>query len=204
MRRFSLGGMSLLAVMAMAACSDSVTDTLGDLTADEAEALAEVVGQTVMTTWSDPGTAAGGPAPIAAIIIESDFEGDAPCPLGGQVAMSGDLILEIDDETEDMTFDYSVTQVHQNCAAASEDGIVFTLNGAPNVSATLFVQALQDTLSFSSNYSGAVDWSTQGRSGTCSLSVQFSFEMNATTEAGSGSMTGTVCGHNFSQTVSFS
>jgi hypothetical protein len=204
MRRISLGGMALLAALAVTACGDSPTDALGDLSQEEAEALAEVVGQTVFSTWTEAAAPAHGMAPVAALIIESDVAVEAPCPLGGQVAISGALVMDIDEATEDVTLDYSLTQVHQSCSAASEDGIVFTLDGAPNITADLFLESIGDALSMTGGYSGAVDWITGERAGNCSLSVEFSVQLNPTTEAGSGSISGTVCGTNFTQTMSFS
>lgn len=204
MRRISLGGMALLATLAMAACGDSPTDTLGELSQEEAEALAQVVGQTVFSTWTEAEAPVQGLAPVAALIIESDVAVEAPCPLGGQVAISGTLVMDIDEVTEDVTLDYSVAQVHQDCSASSEEGIVFTLNGAPNITADLFLESVGEALSMTGGYSGAVDWVTGDKAGTCSLSVEFSVEMNPVTEVGSGSISGTVCGTSFTETVSVS
>ena len=205
MNRMHVRGGALALLLATAACGDSATDVMGDLTEAEAAALAEVVAGTVVSTVEANGaaaTAARGPA-LATINQQVSFE--APCELGGTVAIDGALDLVTNDETEELeSLEYSVTQAHDGCVTESQDGTTFTLDGAPNVTANLVVLAEGEAVSMDGSYSGAVDWATDGKSGTCTLSVEFSLDLNLGSDTGSAMMSGTVCGMSFSNSVNVS
>ena len=205
MNRNHVRGAALAFLLAAGACGDSATDVVGDLTRAEAAALAEVVAGTVVSTFDQAGPMAGpalGPA-LATFNQQVSFEG--PCELGGTMAVTGDLDIVTDDETEELTsLEYTVTQVHNGCVGESQDGMRFTLTGAPNVTATFLVQTEGESVAMDGSYSGAVDWSTEGKSGTCTLSVEFSVNVNFGTETGTANMAGTVCGVSFSESVSVS
>jgi hypothetical protein len=205
MNRTHVRGTALAMLLAVAACGDSATEVVGDLTQAEAAALAEVVAGTVISTFDEGGPMAGpalGPA-LATLSQQVSFEG--PCEFGGTVAVAGELDIVTDDETEELTsLEYTVTQVHNGCVGESQDGLRFTLTGAPNVTANFLVETEGDLIAMNGGYSGAVDWSTDGKSGTCTLSVEFSLDLNLGSESASASMAGTVCGVNFSESVTVS
>jgi len=194
------GGLALL--LTAAACGDSATDVVGDLTQAEAEALAEVVTGTVMSTWESEGAAATVARGPALATFNQQLSLEAPCEFGGSVAIDGEIDVVTNDETEELeSLEYTVTQAHAGCVAESEDGLRFTLDGAPNVTANLLVLAEGDLIGMDGSYSGAVDWSTDGKEGTCTLSVEFSMDLNVGAQTGSATMSGTVCGISFSNSV---
>jgi hypothetical protein len=201
MNRIHVRGAALAMLVAVAACGDSATEVVGDLSQAEAEALAEVVGATVFSSSTSemPGTqtAAPGRAPIEG---SESISATVPCELGGTVAVDGNLEYSGDTETHvDATF--AITQVHDGCVAESQDGIRFTLDGAPNVAANMSMSVSENELSLEGSFGGAVDWSTDGREGTCSLDVTLFLDMSGTAESGSVSMSGTVCGVSFEKAV---
>ena len=190
-------------IVALAACGDSGTevDVPDELTPAEAEALAEAVGMTVLSTWSEDdseGSALAAPAPFT---VESDLELEVPCKLGGSVAIEGTVRIEGDEEARSTTLDYAVTHMHQACTVQSKDGVVFTLNGAPHVTANLHVETGGNVVLLSGDYGGAVDWTTEEKEGTCPLSAEFSFELDLASETLAGSLEGTVCGVTLSRSV---
>ncbi|MEX2467092.1 MAG: hypothetical protein WD995_09280 [Gemmatimonadota bacterium] len=198
MNRMHVRGTALAMLLTAAACGDSATDVVSDLSQAEAEALAEVVAGTVVSTFDQQGPVA---APARATFSQQvNFE--APCEYGGTMNVAGELDIVTDDETEELTsLEYTVTQVHSGCVGESQDGLRFTLDGAPNVTANFVAMTEGDLISMDGSYSGGVDWSTDDKDGTCNLSVEFSLEMNAGTETGSASMSGTVCGVTFSRSL---
>lgn len=205
MNRMFVRNGALALLLATAACGDNATDVVGDLTQAEAEALAEVVAGTVVSTWEGEGaatTAARGPALAT---FNQQLSVEAPCEFGGSVAIDGEIDLVTDDDTGEMeSLEYTVTQAHTACVAESQDGVRFTLTGAPNVTANLLVLSEGDLLGMDGSYSGAVDWSTDGKEGTCTLSVEFSMDIDVAAETGSATMSGTVCGMSFSNSVDVS
>ena len=205
MNRMHVKGGALALLLAVAACGDSATDVVGDLTEAEAAALAEVIAGTVVSTWEAEGaapTAARGPA-LATFNQQVSLE--APCEFGGTVAIDGEFDIVTNDVTEELeSLEYTVTQAHAGCVAEAQDGTRFTLDGAPNVTANLLVLAEGDAVTMDGSYAGAVEWATDGKSGTCTLSVEFSLDLNVVAETGSATMAGTVCGMNFSNSVNVS
>ena len=186
--------------LVVGACSDDPTDIIeGDpLTEAEVAALAEVVAGTLFSTWE--GTAGPAPAPARAsgtLQINDEF----PCEFGGSVAVAGSFAFDVDDETGDGTVDFEVTTVHSDCQAESDAGVDFTLNGAPNITASFSVVSDGDLFSFSGGYVGAVAWETGDKSGTCSIDVDFSLTGNLAAETGSASLTGRVCGVTFEHSL---
>lgn len=192
-------GAALAMLVATAACGDSATEVVGDLSQAEAEALAEVVGATVFSSTSAVPGAQGAPARTPISGSES-VSATVPCELGGTVAVDGSLEYSGDTDTE-VNATFGVTQVHNGCVAESQDGIRFTLDGAPDVTANVSLSVSESALSLEGTYGGAVDWSTDGREGTCSLDVTLSVDMSGTAESGSASMSGTVCGVTFQKSV---
>lgn len=202
MNRMFVRNGALALLLTTAACGDSVTEVVGDLTQAEAEALAEVVAGTVLSTWEGEGAAATAARGPSLATYNQQLSLEAPCEFGGSVAIDGEIDVVTNDETEELeSLEYTVTQAHSGCVAESGDGVRFTLDGAPNVTANLLVLAEGDLISMDGSYSGAVDWSTDGKEGTCTLSVEFSMDLNVAAETGSATMSGTVCGMSFSNSV---
>ncbi len=199
----SLRIFSCTALLAVTACGDSATDVLGDLTEAEAAALAEVIAGTVFASAGDlPGGGMQGAPSRAPFSGESSIDAVAPCEFGGTVNVSGTLSYAGDDETEEVQADLTIVQVHNNCVAESQDGVRFTLNGAPQIAAGLTLVVSENVLSMDGGYSGAIDWATDGRDGRCSISIEFAIDVSGATESGSASMSGSVCGVNISHSLS--
>lgn len=201
MNRIHVRGVTLAMLVAVAACGDSATEVVGDLSQAEAEALAEVVGSTVFssTTSEMPGTQTAAPA-RAPISGSESVSATVPCELGGTVGVDGNLEFSGDTETV-INATFALTQVHNGCVAESQDGIRFTLDGAPDVTSNVSMTFSENEISLEGTYGGAVDWSTDGREGTCPLDVSLSVDMSGMTESGSVSMSGTVCGVTFQRSV---
>ena len=205
MNRMHVRFAAIALMVAAAACDDSPTN-VGDLSQAEAEALAEVVGAQVINGAlgaSQQGTAAAGPAAVTVNYEESvSFTG--ACELGGTVSMDADLQGQMDDETGEGTLSFTLIQIHDGCVGESEDGTVFTLYGAPSVTAQLDMEVGGEMFAIDGSYDGAVDWTTgDDREGTCTIDVMFSMDMNGATQSGAVSMQGSVCGIDFSKSVSF-
>lgn len=202
MNRMFVRNGALALLLSAAACGDSATEVVGDLTQAEAEALAEIVAGTVMSSWEGEGAAATAASGPARATFNQQVSLEASCDFGGSVAIEGEIDVVTNDETEELeSLEYTLTQTHAGCVAESQDGVRFTLDGAPNVSANLLVLAEGDAIGMDGSYSGAVDWSTSDKEGTCTLSVEFSMDLNLGAETGSATMSGTVCGMSFSNSV---
>jgi len=199
----SLRVLSCTALLAITACGDNGTEVaLGDLTETEAAALAEVVSATVFASASGVPTGAQAAGPQGAPVhYAAGVSGEFPCPLGGTVTMVGEAEFNGDDETGEGEVSLTVTQAHNDCVAESESGILFTLNGAPQISAELLLQVSEDALSLDGAYSGGVDWATDGREGTCPVDIEFDISFGVSSETGSATMAGTVCGLSISRSL---
>lgn len=199
MNRIHVRGVAFAMSMAVAACGDSATEVVGDLSQAEAEALAEVVGSTVFSSASAVPEAEGAPGrtPVSG---SQSINTTVDCELGGTVGVDGNLEYSGDTETT-VNATFELTQVHNGCVAESQDGIRFILDGAPDVTSNVSLTLSENELSLEGTYGGAVDWSTDGREGNCSLNVTLSVDMSGTAESGSASMSGTVCGVAFQKSV---
>jgi len=197
-----------IVTFSLAACGDDdgVTNVGADaLSATEREALAEAVAGAVVATFDEnPGVPAQSGPQQAVVNFEETVSITVPCDLAGSVLTEGDLAVEFDDVTQEGTVEYTVTQTHQGCRMEAEDDIVFTLDGAPSVTADLFVEFGAETLFFEGSFEGGVDWVTGDREGTCQVSAQFSADINPQTDTGSAELSGTVCGNSFSRSLTVS
>jgi hypothetical protein len=187
-----------------AACGNGPTEVVGGLTQAELEALAEVVGTSLVSSLANEDGPMAGPAlaPLAAVRLQRELSFTADCALGGSLVVSGRLDANVDQAAGTGTLEYSLTQTHQECRVASEDGVVFTLTGAPHVTSSLVARASDQVLSVEGTYQGAVAWVTEEKEGLCSLSVELEIGLDLVGEATFAAMSGTVCGVRFSRTVS--
>lgn len=194
----------LLGVMALAACGDDDPTTPNPLTEDEAADLAAVVLANVVTTVSDvdaePAMAPAGPS-LVPYSYTTSFESAVPCPLGGQVALTGAIDFSGEDATGQSTIEYNVTHVHTSCVVESDGGRVFTLTGNPGI--TMQVTADQDDIEspvvVDGGVNGSIDWALGTRSGTCAVTMDFGG--TAGDQSISFGMEGTICGTTVQQNV---
>jgi len=192
-------GVLAMALLAGTACGDDdPTDIVeGDpLTEAEVEALAEVVAGTLFATYDQ-----GALTAPAAVSGTFQFDDTFPCEFGGSVNVDGSYAFDVDDDTGDGTLTFDVTQDHNDCGAESDGGILFVLNGAPDITATFTIVTEGTFLSFTGGYDGAVGFETVDKSGTCSLDVDFSLQGDVAAETGSATLTGRVCGITFTHNL---
>lgn len=197
--------MAVVAAVGLAACGESSDLVMGDLTEAEAQELA---GMLLLATFSNTGDApsqpsavAGGPQ-TAPYDYSSSFEGDFPCPLGGSVAVTAAFDASGDTQSEGGRIEYSMTQVHDDCGVMSEEHGQFNLFGAPSLTLDFAVDNNgQGVTEWGGAVSGAVEWVNDGRTGTCTVALEFGGrqEGDAALEAVFG---GSVCGFQVDQELS--
>ena len=205
MNRMHVRCAAIALIVAAGACDESPTN-VGDLSQAEAEALAEVVSSQVIDGAfgaSQRGSSASAPA-AATVNYEESVSFTGECELGGTVSIDADYEGEMDDETGEGTLSFVMTQMHDGCMGEADDGTVFTLDGAPSVTAELDMEVAEEMFAFDGSYNGAVDWATGDRDGTCTIDVTFSVDLNGGMQSGSASMQGSVCGIDFSKSLSIS
>jgi hypothetical protein len=192
--------MVLAAGVALTACEE--TDLMpGELTEAEAADLAgAVMFATFSATGEQPAPAPEGPA-ATPFTYDAEIATEVECPLGGSVAVSADVFVEGDTESEAVTVDYSMTQVHDGCGVMSENDRQFTLWGAPALELDLLVATDGlGVVEWGGSVVGAVDFETEGREGTCEVALEFDARLEAQ-ESLDANLVGVVCGFQVSRSV---
>jgi hypothetical protein len=207
MKRTSLRILSVVAAGALGACGNS-TDVEMDLSEAEAQALAEAVVQAVFVTsaseFSSPAPV-GGPQ-MAPFAYDADVSFTAECPVDGTVAVDGSVDVSGDDETGAGRIELTVTHDHDGCVVETEDGMVFTFDGAPDIDLGLVLEADgEGQFGWSGVLEGRVAWSTEELEGTCQLALEFGGAVSQVDQSIAVSIEGAVCGavveHSLSITV---
>ena len=95
----------------------------------------------------------------------------------------------------------NVTQDFDGCAATSEQGHVWTFDGDPNLVTTLSASSNQTTGAFSltATQKGGLKFSSDIATGGCQIDLTLT--VTGTETSFSSSISGTVCGRSFQQTV---
>ena len=191
--RILAAALALLGLVVACGDDDSPTEPVGaPLIADEAFALVGAAVLADVEFLTDPeelgvdGTAAFGPLTI-------------PCSMGGTVAVSGELSVTEDPLIGALRISTSATFVHTDCVEEDEEsGIVFTVNGAPNV--VMDVEVVDQSeldLDLSGALQGTVRWALgAARSGSCLIDLNITSDITAQTVT----IAGRACGHQISQT----
>lgn len=208
MKRFLYACVLLFLSAGLVACSDDPTGTDG-LSQQEVEQLAEVIfGQALtvgFTSYEPATTFEGDPGigmSVAAVPFSFEIGPDLfDCPLGGAVEIALSFSGDVDDATGAGTVDMGITQDHADCVIQSEEGTQFTLNGAPETTTdvSMSVDAAQD-FTMTGAFGGGVAWATGGRSDTCTIDLGIDASGNLETGAITGTVSGTMCGQDVSQT----
>lgn len=194
---------TLAAVVVLAACGDDSVSP-STLTEAEAEELAGAIfsqslGQ-ALTIQPVPAQTSEGPS---AVTFSETVDVTAPCPMGGQVSISGSIEGETDDQTGAGQIDFDMSVVHASCVVQGEQGTQFTLTGDPSLGfAFTMTTDGEQNASFSGSISGGIDWATEDKEGTCSIGFDLSGESSPT--GFSFQTAGTICGADVSRTVTVS
>ncbi len=188
----------VISVLAVSACSDdgpTGTDSGDQLTDEEIQALFNTFA-TAFSSLGVAGAAAGAPPARATISISQSFDVDAPCPAGGTIDTSGSVSGSIDDETFASDLSFILTFNPMGCAVTTASGSV-TIDGDPSIQLIIDSVTSEGLISLSGSQVGGIRFtSSDGRSGSCALNVDFTSSVNLMSQAVTTTTTGTVCGVN--------
>ena len=124
------------------------------------------------------------------------LDSSTPCPGGGTFTQDG--LMTVNDATGASTV--VVTTNYNSCkATAPSSGRVWTFDGNPNIHMNWSMSAVSQSGSFTMNgtQNGGLKFSSSAGSGTCEMTVTYSYSV--TSSNATGSLTGTVCGKSISQ-----
>ena len=118
------------------------------------------------------------------------------CPMGGQVTLAMSVVEEAVADTVRLTTDSTASP--SGCQFSS-GGTRFTVDGRPGVRERTIVSfaGLFEAFTLEGSVAGALDWQSDGRSGSCDIDLTLS---EAPDSSGTGSsvaaiLAGTLCGH---------
>jgi hypothetical protein len=174
--------------LSIAACGDST----GPVTLSE-EQISDM-----MDAMANAGTP--GFVPPVGNLAVTTVTGTSDCPNGGTTTLNG----TIDDNEATGSFSMTITQGFTNCKSASSSGRVWTFNGKPNIVVTMTGSENANTgaFTFSTSQTGGLSFASDIGAGDCEFNVTISMSGNYNTEQFSGSISGSVCGRNVSQSLS--
>jgi hypothetical protein len=193
----------LLVAVALSACDDTTASSGDQLSDAEVTVLSENLVTTAFDATTSVATADADVAQLDGATIAGDavsstleFTRTVSCPLGGQVVLEGIRTREWDFDTWSGYMDFELTKTHESCVrpAREAEDVSITLDGAPDVLVSVHHEWAdgQRTGIQSMSLLGAIDWVTSdGRSGTCEIDVEASFDPETHTRT----VTGTVCDH---------
>lgn len=212
MYRYRAAVLGLIAVFTLSACDSDGTGPQGDaLSEEEASALSSaIVGQSLQVGSMalqdvEAQAPAGAPAAAPVPFTHETTVTDVPCPEGGTVSASVSASGTADAETGAFDVSFELSATHNDCGVVHEEsGRVFVLNTVDGNDLTLnmdFALDAEQQLTANGDYSGRVDWSTEGKEGECSVTAEF--DISGDLEAGTftGSVSGEACGVGFSRTT---
>lgn len=176
----------LLAAALAAGCSEGTTEppaTAEPLSAAESVALFEAM----RAIHSDTAPTIIGGSENSVVIA---------CPMGGQVTLTGSVAEESVADTVRLTSDFTASP--SGCQLSS-GGTRFTVDGRPGVrdrNVTTIV-GFFEAFTLEGSVTGALDWQSDGRSGSCAIDLTLSGPPDS---SGTGSsvaavLAGRLCGH---------
>ncbi len=176
----------LLAAALAAGCSEGTTEppvTAEPLSAAESVALFEAM----RAIQSDTAPTIIGGSENSIVIA---------CPMGGQVAITGGVVEESVADTARLTSDFTASP--SGCQLSSGE-MRFTVDGRPSVRdrTVTTIVGFFEAFTLEGSVTGALDWQSDGRSGSCDIDLTLS---EAPASSGTGSsvaaiLDGTLCGH---------
>lgn len=181
--------------------SDGPTDLLDDLSAEEAELMMEAITQAGGVAVPDE--VGGGEAGPVRVVISVDVDSQLSCPEGGTIRLTGSFDGDVDEQTGEGEVSLAYTQTHQNCSVrAPSTGDLWIFDGLPDIGVDFDLVVADGAFTLDGTQSGTVGWSTNGRSGNCTIDVTYAVSGSETSL--SGTVSGTVCGHQISTSVDVS
>lgn len=176
----------LLAGALAAGCSEGTTEppvTAEPLSAGEALALFEAM----RAIQSDTAPTIIGGSENSVVIA---------CPMGGQVTFTGGVVEESVADTARLTTES--TTVPSGCQI-SNGGMQFTVDGRPDVRERTIITIVGffEAFNLDGSVTGALDWQSDDRSGTCEVDLVLSGEpdLSGTEPSAAAVLAGTLCGH---------
>lgn len=200
MRRSALGGLALAlaVVLGLAACGDDGTGPETGLTTQEAEQVAEAIGQQMGFFGFSGGSASVQPDLVprgGTAEQSSSFAFETSCPGGGSVVFSGTVTADESGSSSSLDGELDF----DDCARTTSEGSTVTLTTRPVYDWTGTFEVVSETeFQMDSSLGGDFDWQLDGKSGSCGLAIETSLNVSATQDGSSatvsGSTTGEVCG----------
>lgn len=189
--------------LAVTGCGgDGPTDSDEQLAAGASSDLAVAVAEqaegvlVARTDESGPADTTGSDSSFGGTIL---FSRARACPQGGQATMAGRLARDFEPEGQELTVDFSMTIVHEDCVVGSGSGSL-NLTGAPGLDVRAAYRQVDGRLAGPqrATVEGEVDWrSPSGTSGSCSISVEAVLDPAEATF----SVQGEACGHPVDRTL---
>ena len=203
MRSCQLIVLSILALLVATACSDGGAETLQGEGPAMSRQMAEVVVETdamvggmldLEIDRADSTRGADDP-----ITVDISFSRTRPCPLGGEVSIDGSMHRTFDPATLTGEATFSGTKALTDCAFMKEAHVI-TVNGTAQWDAfRRRVDRRPDGLQTTS-YSGSIAAvRDDGEERSCEFSVEAVVDPAAHTRT----VSGTICGNEFSRTVTW-
>lgn len=187
---------ALALVVGVAACSDDDDPTgPGDaeLSSEEADLM--------MEAWMELGGLGVGVAFNPAserddVLHDSgsqEFNEQQACPEGGTLSLEGTMAWD------ENAWSWDLTNTADDCGSTDSEGNVWTFNGGMNT--TFNMTGDENYIDMSGSQQGTLSFSSDVGSGSCTIDVQYSAE--GTQTGGTAQVSGSVCGHDVSQSDSW-
>ena len=199
----------LATILALAACGDDSAGPAEDrMTQDEANALAQGLYGGTLLAYAD--TLLQADATLLTVLppgVPFPLDATIPCSGGGEAVFSGDATISGMDMEARLQVDVSGTLAAAGCTFTN-DNVTLSLDSDPGLAQTLLVTISLETFSFSLDAasSGAFNWTSGTRSGSCTLDNAVTAEISLADAALGGvvptaTVTGSVCGLGVSREI---
>ena len=165
-----------------------------DTAAPEVEPLTQVEVNALMAAINALGATEGGGTDEELEL--GTTSSTVPCPLGGQMSITGQVVDM--SPSDGIRFDFDFTMPPQGCQVRG-NGMTFTLDGSPNLRqvGAFEVEGFFESLTLDISLVGTLGWKLGTRSGRCAIDLSGTARADDSGE--SGTLSGTVCGVDYSQ-----
>ncbi len=185
-------------LVGLAACDDGeITTVEQQLSQAEVAELLEVLAAVGSFNPGVTGSAPQGVAGPQPVPFSFTVEWSFGCPEGGTVAATGSTSGDTEGQSGGLEASYNATLTYTECRGTSDEGTTFEIDGS--LTTAIDFQLNEDTFALQGTHTGTLAWTSDGRSGSCTLDLTFSNTVTGTTQ--SSEVTGTVCGVTVNETV---